>query len=163
MNDIMSLAVLTGKDTIFELMELRKIVEVESAALAAQRRTEEDLKNMKHWLVQMKKDIAGGSLGDVADIKFHYALSDAAHNSLLNRLMNSISETMKKEMVTIREKMYLTLGTPQNLYEQHEVIFNNIQAGNIEGSRNAMFIHLDYAEKEFIKNMNISTNIKESN
>lgn len=158
MNDVMSLAVLTGKDTLFELMELRKIVEVEAAALAAQRRTEDDLINMKHWLEQMKKDIAGGSLGDVADIKFHYALSDAAHNSLLSRLMNSISETMKKEMVTIREKMYLTPGTPSRLYEQHKVIFHGILKGNINEAKKAMFIHLDTAEKELIKNMNITPN-----
>lgn len=158
MNDIMSLAVLTGKDTLFELMELRKIVEVEAAKLAAARRTDEDIRNMKRWLDQMKKDIAGGSLGDVADIKFHYALADAAHNSLLNRLMNSISETMKKEMVVIREKMYLTPGTPKRLYEQHKEIFKAIVSGDVEESRNAMFIHLDTAEKELIKNMNLTPN-----
>ncbi|GAB6157794.1 FadR/GntR family transcriptional regulator [Desulfotomaculum varum] len=147
MTDIMSLAVMTGKDTLFELLELRKIVETEAAALAAARRTEEDLKAIKSCLDQMKLDIESGNLGDLSDIKFHYAIADAAHNSLLTRLMNSITETMKKEMKTIRGNLYLTPGTPQRLYQQHELIYEAIYNGNQQTARTSMFTHLSGAEQ----------------
>ncbi|AEG59836.1 GntR domain protein [Desulforamulus ruminis DSM 2154] len=153
MADIMSMAILTGKDTLFELLELRKILETEAASLAASRRTENNLKNIKMWLDQMKKDLDSGNLGDVSDMKFHYALADAAHNSLLMRLMNSISETMKKEMINVRRKLYITKGTPQRLYEQHQIIYEAILKGSVYEARNAMFTHLDFTEKELIQNL----------
>lgn len=159
MTDIMSMAILTGKDTIFELLELRKIVEVEATALAAARRTEGDLRNIRTWLDQMKKDLDSGNLGDLADMKFHFALADAAHNSLLIRLMNSISETMKKEMKNVREKLYITPGTPQRLFEQHQVIYAAILKGNVHEARKAMFDHLDSTEKELVQNLKINNDL----
>ena len=86
-------------------------------------------------------------------MKFHYALAEAAHNSLLMRLMNSISETMKKEMINVRRKLYITVGTPQRLYEQHQIIYEAILKGNVYEARNAMFTHLDFTEKELIQNL----------
>lgn len=154
MTDIMSLAVLTGKDTLFELLELRKIIETEASSLAALRRTKEDLNNMKYWLDKMNEDINRGSLGDLSDLKFHYAITDAAHNSLLMRLMNSISETMIKEMKNVREKLYLTPGTPKRLYEQHVIIYQAILNGDEKEARDAMMNHLINVEKGLIQNMN---------
>ncbi|MCL5780862.1 MAG: FadR family transcriptional regulator [Firmicutes bacterium] len=156
MTDIMSLAVLTGKDTLFELLELRKIVETEVAALAAVRRTDEDLKEIKNWLEQMKQDIKNANLGDLSDLKFHYAITDAAHNSLLTRLMNSISETMKQEMKTARENLYLTPGTPSRLYEQHKVIYEAIARGDEIAARSAMLKHLSRTEKELKEKLILS-------
>jgi len=153
MTDIMSLAVLTGKDTLFELLELRKIIETEASSLAALRRTKEDLNNMKYWLDKMNEDINRGSLGDLSDLKFHYAITDAAHNSLLMRLMNSISETMIKEMKNVREKLYLTPGTPKRLYEQHVIIYQAILNGDEKEARDAMMNHLINVEKGLIQNM----------
>ncbi|CCO06967.1 FadR/GntR family transcriptional regulator [Desulforamulus hydrothermalis] len=156
MTDIMSLAVSTGKDTLFELLELRKIIETEAAALAAMRRTKEDLKNIKYWLDKMNEDINQGSLGDLSDIKFHYAIAAAAHNSLLMKIMNSISETMKREMKVVRQKLYLTPGTPRSLYEQHLIIYDAIVSGDEAKAREAMLMHLNRAEKGLIQNMNIT-------
>lgn len=154
MTDIMSMAVLTGKDTLFELLELRKIIETEASYLAALRRTKDNLKEMKYWLDKMNEDINKGDLGDLSDLKFHYAITHAAHNSLLLRLMNSISETMKKEMKNVREGLYLTPGTPRRLYEQHVLIYQAISDGDEKAARNAMMSHLTSAEKGLIENMN---------
>lgn len=151
MTDIISLAVLTGKNSIAELLELRKIVEVEAAALAAQRRTEEDMQMIQLALNEMANDIQKGNLGDASDIKFHYAICAAAHNSLLIKLMSSISETMKKEMFTVREKLYKTPGTPARLFEEHKNIFEAIKKGDEHEARKTMFINLDNAEKGFMK------------
>lgn len=146
MTDIMSLAVITGKDTLFELLELRKIVEVEATGLAALRRTDDDLREMKMCLEQMKEEINKGNLGDLADTKFHYAITSAAHNSLLMRMMNSVAETMQLEMKTVLKNMYNTPNTPMQLYEQHKKIFQEISIGNDKTAKAAMYNHLINAE-----------------
>lgn len=147
MTDIMSWAVVTGKDTLFELLELRKIIETGAAALAATRRTEEDLTIIRTWIDRMKYDIENGNLGDTSDVKFHYAITSAAHNSLLSRLMDSISETMKKEMKVVREKLHQTSETPGKIYNQHEIIYEAIAKGDEQAARLAMLDHLSRAEK----------------
>ncbi|SHE85549.1 FadR/GntR family transcriptional regulator [Desulforamulus putei] len=160
MTDIMSLAVVTGKDTLFELLELRKIIETEASALAALRRTKEDINNMKYWLDKMNEDISKGRLGDLSDLKFHYAITGAAHNSLLMRLMNSISETMKKEMKNVRERLYLTPDTPKRLYEEHILIYQAIAKGDEKEARHTMMDHLSNAEKALLHNMSMSMSTK---
>lgn len=153
LTDIMSLAVITGKDTHFELLELRKIIETEAAALAAVRRNKDNLKNMKYWLDKMHDDINNGNLGELSDLKFHYAITEAAKNSLLMRLMNSISETMKKELKVMREKLYQTPGVPIRLFQEHEVIYQAILEGDEKEARRAMMRHLLNTEKGLIRNL----------
>ncbi|HAG06638.1 MAG TPA: GntR family transcriptional regulator, partial [Peptococcaceae bacterium] len=79
-----------------ELLELRKIIEVGAAGLAALRRSREHLDRMEEILRQMERDLVGGELGEEADWQFHYTIAQAAQNSLLVTLMNTISGTMRR-------------------------------------------------------------------
>ena len=153
MTDIMSLAVVTGKDTLSELLELRKIVETEAAALAAVRRTETDLTKIKYWLDKMHEDILKGVSGEVNDLKLHYAVTEAAHNSLLMRIMNSVSETMEKEMKAVREELYNSLETSEILYHHHEQIYQAIEKGDQKEARLVMLNHLVSTEKVLLQIM----------
>ncbi len=153
MTDIMSLAVVTGKDTLFELLELRKIVETEAAALAALRRTEEDIQKIKYWLDKMHQDIVKGVSGEVNDLKLHYAVTDAAHNSLLMRIMNSVSETMENVMRAVRERLYQSQETSEILYQHHEQIYQAIKKGDQTEARHVMMNHLVSTEKVLMQIM----------
>lgn len=148
MTDIMSLVMMTEKNALCELLELRRIIEVEAAGLAAERRTEEDLVTMKKWLDQMKADIDNGNIGELADMKFHYAITNAAHNALLMRFMNTVSETMKTLLRTAREQLYVTPGTPMRLYDEHILVFEAVQQGNGQLARQAMLEHLNKVEEK---------------
>ena len=153
MTDIMSLAVVTGKDTLFELLELRKIVETEAAALAALRRTEEDIRKIKYWLDKMHQDILKGVSGEVNDLKLHYAVTEAAHNSLLMRIMNSVSETMENVMKAVRERLYQSQETSEILYQHHEQIYQAIKKGDQTEARHVMMNHLVNTEKVLMQIM----------
>jgi DNA-binding FadR family transcriptional regulator len=68
------------------LAEVRSIVEPAGARLAAQRRTEADLLKLEDALTAMA---GAGSDADAvieADLRFHRALLDSAHNELLSRM-----------------------------------------------------------------------------
>jgi len=145
--EILGLVLLTEKDTARELMELRKIMEVEAAALAAVRRDKDDLANLKKFLRQMEKDIEAGDLGEESDMYFHTYVAVATHNSLLSHLMGSISETMRKVLKTARQKLYETPGMPKRLLQEHIDIYNAIEKGSAQEARKAMFNHLDKVEK----------------
>ncbi|MGQ9497193.1 MAG: FadR/GntR family transcriptional regulator [Desulfotomaculales bacterium] len=139
------------RDTIKELLELRKIIEVGAAGLAALRHSREHLDRMEEILRQMERDLVGGDLGEEADWQFHYTIARAAQNSLLVTLMNTISGTMRRVLYAARRQLYLTPGTPQRLLREHYAIFEAIKAGEVERARNAMFDHLDKVEEGLLK------------
>lgn len=145
--EILALVLMTEKDTARELMELRKIMEVEAAALAAVRHTEADLINLQEALRQMEIDINAGELGELSDMSFHTTVAEAAHNSLFSRLMGSISETMEKVLRSARVQLYKTPGTPRRLLQEHVAIFEAIARGSEQDARKTMFSHLERVEK----------------
>ncbi len=149
--ETLTLILMTEKDTVKELLELRKILEVEGAGLAALRQVGRDLVNMEAALALMEADLDSGNLGDEADLQFHYAVAEATGNSLLVKLMQTISGTMKTALKVSREQLYRTPGTPQRLLREHRIIYEAIKRGDKAGARQAMYDHLDKVEKALSK------------
>ncbi len=151
LTEVLAMAGMMDKDITRELLELRKILEVESAGLASLRHTAEDLECMRQALKKMKSDIEAGSLGEEADWLFHYSIAGATHNSLIIRLMDTIGDTMRQVLKKAREELYMTPGTPQRLLKEHIRIFEAIRQGNDRESRQFMYAHLDHVEKGIFK------------
>lgn len=138
----LALILLMERDAALELYELRQILEVEAAWLAAQRATGEDLNRINNALLEMKSDLEEQKLGEEADFKFHYAVAEATHNSLLFRLMNTIADTMRQTLRTSRQRLYTLEGMPERLFREHTAIFQAIKAGEPNKARQAMYDHL---------------------
>ncbi len=75
---------------IAALFELRKIVEPEAAALAAQRRSDEHLRIMSDALDEMEKHSLAVEAGRLADQEFHAALLEASGNQFLVTLTSGV-------------------------------------------------------------------------
>ncbi|MGA8942349.1 MAG: FadR/GntR family transcriptional regulator [Thermoactinomyces sp.] len=149
----MALILSMEKDIIFELLEARKILEVEAAGLAAERASEEDLKAIEQALIQMNKDLDQNRLGETADHNFHYAIAHATQNSILQLFMNTISDTMKKTLRLSREQLYATPEMPERLYREHEYIYRAILQRNPQLARKHMLEHLAGVEEFMIRNL----------
>jgi DNA-binding FadR family transcriptional regulator len=75
---------------ITSLFELRRMVEPAAAALAARRRSSEDLKSMEHGLQSMATHSLAHELGRAGDQEFHAALLRASGNPFLESLTSGI-------------------------------------------------------------------------
>lgn len=146
----LAMILLMERDTVIEILEVRKGLEVEAAGLAAARREEEDLIKMREALNEMKQDISHSEIGEKADWKFHYAIASASRNTLLIRLMNTISDTIENTMRTSRHKLYSAKGMPKVLLNAHEGIFEAIVDGNALEARKRMNEHLKMVEKNML-------------
>lgn len=139
------------KQDIIDLLEVRKIIETGVARLAATRRTESDIKKIEEALREMEEALENEHLGDQADWKFHYALSCATHNAMLESVMQSISETMSKTLKASRERLYQSVDNPRRLYQEHFDIYKAVKSGNPKRAEEAMLYHLIGVEKEMLK------------
>lgn len=148
----LALILLMERDTVFEILEVRKSLEVEAAGLAAQRRTEEELTAMKDALLEMEEDLKADKVGEEADWRFHFSIAQASRNTLLMRLMNTISDTMQQTMRVSRQKLYLKTNNASKLLDQHKLIFEAVQAKDSERARHEMYEHLKFVEVEMSEN-----------
>jgi len=145
----MALILSMEKDSIMELLEVRKVLEVEAAGLAAERASQEELDEMGETIEEMIKDLAEGHLGEVADQRLHYAIYKATHNSVLLRLMNTISDSMEQNIRTNRQKLYAIPGNPERLLKEHTGIYQAIAARDGQRARECMYDHLHRAQKVY--------------
>lgn len=143
-----STAILMSKEDVAHLLEVRKLLEVGAAGLAALKRTEEDLRAMQSALTQMREVIGDEELGEKADFLFHMAIAEATKNPLLVSLMNNVSGMMMETMrETRRIWLFAKQATTQQLLEDHIAIFEAIRDQNAELAQERMKEHLGHVEK----------------
>ena len=82
-----------------EIIEAREALETKLAALAAERRTEQDLAAIDDALEVMERDIQAGGRGVEGDELFHAAVTAAGHSRLLAKLMVEISDLIRETRI----------------------------------------------------------------
>lgn len=148
----LSFILLLEKDQLQNILEVRKALEVEAAGLAAERRDGEDLDNLQVIVEKMKTDLPEAKDSEQLDLDFHLALARASKNPLLNRLMNTVQETMGQTLQVTRALwLAATAGTTLRLFEEHRDIYYAIQSRDSEKARNLMYQHLRKVELELEK------------
>jgi DNA-binding FadR family transcriptional regulator len=126
---------------IRQLFELRRIVEPPAAALAAQRRTENDLGAMRSALAVMGMDRLNTEAGMLADLDFHHAILVAARNEPLAALSSGIGATIRwTNMFKQREG-----ALPRDVVADHVRVYDAIAASDPEAARLAMTALVDDA------------------
>lgn len=144
------------KDTVLELLEVRKMIEGQAVALATRRAKPEDLRELEDALHLMYVDLQTGQLGEDADHRFHYAIAKASQNKILLRLMNAISDTMHQTLKTSRIRLYEGKDAPERLYQEHSLVFDAILKQDSEQARRIMLEHLDGVEDKLLKYYSIN-------
>lgn len=138
-------------DDLFQLLEVRKILEIETAALAAERATPEDLEEIKSALACMLEEVNNGGTGENGDAAFHFSIAKAANNPVLIKVMHTISDLLAKTFRTTRQKMFLIENIPTLLHQSHYEIYEAITAHNPRLARIKMKEHLNLVENVLAK------------
>ncbi|MBO0703868.1 MAG: FadR family transcriptional regulator [Candidatus Dormibacteraeota bacterium] len=131
-------------ERIDRLMEVRRIVEPEAAALAAQRATSEDLAAMRREYESMERAVESPEDFMEADLSFHVACLYACRNDYLAPIAHAIrTEMMASLRVTNRDpKRNRDVSLPL-----HKAILDAVLARDPDGAAEAMRRHLDDTER----------------
>ena len=124
-NDRFEANILTrlSSSKISEVHEVRVSLEKEIVKLAALRRTQEDLINIKKALDEknsIKQNIQENSK---ADLEFHLCIAKACHNSIFYDLYKSISQYI---CTSIQERLELTFMEEENISALHTDLYEAI-------------------------------------
>jgi GntR family transcriptional repressor for pyruvate dehydrogenase complex len=123
-----------------ELIEARKLIEVELAGLAALRSTQDDLQQIGIHLDAMETSLDNTGKFLEADIAFHITIGQAGHNRVLLNSLHLIRNLMQQWVRTSLEQNALVAA---KALEQHRAIFVAVAKRNPAKAREAMQAHLD--------------------
>ena len=135
---------------ITQVLEVRKILEVETAALAAERATPASLAEIRRALDYMREELEARGIGDQADDAFHLALAQAAANPLLVKVMTTIADLMTHTFRILRQKLFLIDHMGDYIYYSHLRIYEAVLAGDAKLARSRMLDHLLLVEKNML-------------
>lgn len=135
-----------GADVAFtNVQEVRRLLEVEIAGVAAERRDEDDLRRMADELEQMRIQHGDAPRWAAADVGFHHAIAVATRNPLYPVLLGSIADMLMEVRLTGAGLP----DTPVRALVFHQAIYDRIHAADRTGARKAMQDHLRESEETF--------------
>ena len=148
-SEMMTMMLRMGDSTVSftHVQEVRRLLEVEIAMLAAERRTDDDLAAIEAQITSMVAHESDPQRWAAADVAFHAAIAAATHNPLYSVLLGAIADMLME----VRLTGVSLPETPQKALHHHQAIFERIKAGDRPGARKAMQDHLRESEATFQK------------
>lgn len=134
-----------SKEAVVQMAEVRRALEAEVAALAAQRRTRTDLKRIHQSIASLDAAVAAGGDGVVQDVAFHRSIADAARNPFLLDTLHYLSRLLQGATRVTRANEARREDFARAVREEHERIVQAIEAGDAPLARQSASRHMDNA------------------
>jgi GntR family transcriptional repressor for pyruvate dehydrogenase complex len=123
------------------LYQVRSILEVEIAALAAMQATPADIAELETVMVEMEAATGDAETLAARDADFHRGLGKTTHNPLLIILLDSIRDLMQEVRLRVSSHPELV----RTIIPDHRRILDHVIANDPDGARRAMREHVEHA------------------
>ena len=131
-------------EALWELLEMRRVLEVEISGLAAERADTEDVAAMREQIARMRNLIDTPEEYVNADVEFHALLARAARNGVLLTMLEPAVDLLRAS----REVSASRPGSARRAVGEHEKILRRVEEGDAEGARQEMRAHLEYTAED---------------
>jgi GntR family transcriptional repressor for pyruvate dehydrogenase complex len=130
-------------DMYLRLAEIRRVLEVEIAALAAERATPAQRQELDQLCRRMRQNAASAPTLAELDLQFHLLLADATQNQLFRVLLSPLIEQLREQFLY----MWEGYGSRplERVFAQHEALVEAIQQNDPLQAREMMSQHLAYS------------------
>jgi len=134
-----------SKTAVIQMVEVRRALEAEVAALAAQRRTTADVRRIRSAMAALAKAVQAGGDGAEQDVAFHRAIADAARNPFLLDTLQYLGQFLYGATRVTRANEARRADFAHQVADEHRAIVEAIDAGDAAKARLAAAGHMDGA------------------
>jgi GntR family transcriptional repressor for pyruvate dehydrogenase complex len=129
-----------------DYLDYRREIEGLTAERAARHATAADRDMLDRIIARMRtaRDAGDRDAGLRADIDFHMAVGESAHNVILLHTLRSCYRLLEQEIFFKRTTVFDVPGASDKLLAQHEAIHAAILAGEGRAARHAAEVHIDF-------------------
>jgi GntR family transcriptional repressor for pyruvate dehydrogenase complex len=144
---LIGLALMLQRSSVHEIVEVRRILEVEAARLAAERHDETDRQALRAVMDDMSASVKDPRQASLYDVKFHILLTRASHNSALAHLLNGMRALLQEWI----GRAVTTTPVVEEIVREHNDILQAVFKRAQEQAAAYTLIHLtNAAERLFV-------------
>lgn len=140
-------AVLADLAAVLEVVEVRRALEAEAAALAALRASAAQRSAIERALRQVDGSVASGSAAVDDDLAFHQAIAEASGNAQFPRLLRHLEQYLREAMAVTRRNESLSAEYREQVRREHRAIADAIAARDEHAARAAAAAHMREAAR----------------
>ncbi len=129
-------------DAVIQMVEVRRALEAEAAALAAARASTQDLRQIKAAILALERAVAAGGDGVQEDVAFHAAIAKAAGNPYLLSTLAYLSRFLLDATRVTRANESTRADFAQQVRDEHAAIVQAIEARDVDAARLAGATHM---------------------
>ncbi|HSO08224.1 MAG TPA: FadR/GntR family transcriptional regulator [Pelomicrobium sp.] len=149
--EFLRLAPIGSVADLMRCFEVRMALEGEAAALAAARRSDDDLAEMQAALDELERVIVEREVGVEADIRFHNAVARATANLLFESAMQALSvHTFHGMRVARNLSLRASAERMRRVQAEHTRVFEAIREQDPAAASKAMRAHIENARTRML-------------
>ncbi|QPC86829.1 FCD domain-containing protein [Mesorhizobium sp. NBSH29] len=135
-----------------DYMEYRRDIEGIAAEHAASRATADDRALLGAIMVRMEDAHQRGDFEEEAaiDVEFHSAIGECAHNIILLHTLRSCYRLLSDGVFRNRMLVFTMPAARQQLYDQHQAIYQAVIAGDPLEAKQAAMAHMDFVTRAMV-------------
>ena len=139
---ILGLSFATWGGTIIELLDARKMIEVEAARAAAERATLQEVALIEAELKTMRANMDRVAAYLRADFNFHRRIGEASQNAIISQFVSNLIDLLEE---VLRETHSDSLPALAEGGGTHQAIFKAIAAGDADAAGDLMREHIQFS------------------
>jgi GntR family transcriptional repressor for pyruvate dehydrogenase complex len=124
----------TDHEELRDILEARNMMERDLAGLAAERATDQEIRQIGDAIEMMRKCIASHAPCGESEMAFHRSIANAAHNAVLTNAMQLLLNLMK-------QWIYLDMRLPAERLKRHTAMYQAILNRDVEEAREQTWQH----------------------
>jgi GntR family transcriptional regulator, transcriptional repressor for pyruvate dehydrogenase complex len=133
------------QDSEFKIHELRRILEVEIAGLAAERATAAELELLWQIIERMGAEALSREQMAMLDLEYHVMLAQATHNEMISLVYEPVIEHLRQQLILAWQRYD---QSPEVFNRQHRELYTAVRDHDPARARAAMTAHLAYARMQ---------------
>lgn len=142
-----TLMVTLGEFDLTDIAEARHELELMCGRLAAERREQQHLDQMKEEIEIQKQDDLSDEEFCASDVRFHRALVDATGNRVLQFIMHTVIEALQP----VENMIIFRFRDREMTIRQHRKILKAIKSGDVKRAEKAVTGQMVYLTEQFAR------------
>ncbi len=145
---MLEMGLLLRKSTVAELIEARRFVESQVAALAAERHTSEDRAKLAAIMSRMAASQGDTKRASELDLLFHLELANACHNTVMNYILKTLGALLREWIDQAFSNRELVIT---DIIAEHNAVMESVFARDSKKARELMEEHIESASERLFK------------
>ncbi len=131
--------------SVLDIVELRRALEAEAAALAAERRTKGDVTALRAALRAIDAAVRAGRNGVTEDVQFHRLIAEASGNAYYLDVLEYIGQFLRGATTITRANEATRVDFARQVKEEHNAVLDAIVAQDTNAAHRAGSRHMQNA------------------